>query len=215
MKKFTPVLGFLFFGIFSSGCVDNMPTEASQDQTAAEAALATDPISSGKAPEKCDPWPECRPDDTTGDWTEYSVRVVPAGENDEFDLESYCPGYTDIKLSGMWFKSDCNPSDSPNTPFDYQPIGYSADENFFQGNGSIFIDVKKKTYRFWLWPGNNHTKAYDSGTQRYDDGNLTTNDQGVVRLKIRAEHEMCQNKKRFVDCVGNVKFGDVVYTPIQ
>ena len=50
------------------------------------------------------------------------------------------------------------------------------------------------TYRFWLWPGNNHTKAYESGTQHYEDDDLKTVD-GVITLHIHATYEMCQKSE--------------------
>ena len=211
MKKLASLLSFVLFGVLCSGCSENLPTQAleKQDRSSVEAESYSlvESMVLGKG-HKCTPWPDCKDGDNSSGWITYSVTVVPAVTDN--DLESFCYGETDIKLSAIWFTHSCNTGE---TPFLYTPT--NAPQDFFAGNGSIVIDLKKMTYRFWLWTGDSRSDAYETGTQDFEATDMNTNSgTGVITLQIRRPLRMCLNQKRSKGCVGNVNFGDIVYTPI-
>ena len=216
MKKLISALSVLLLGFMYSGCTESSLTQVSdvQDRTAIEdgSFVPGDVATLGK---KCSPKPECNKEGDNSSGIEYSVVVIPILIG---DLKSFCPGLASNKLNGTWFTSDCpaaNGDDDPLplTPFDYTPKDPPADAPpnvTFKGNGSIFIDVRKGTYRFWLWETDNRSDVYETLTQFEAD---LTESEGVITLHIHESLDMCRKVKNQMLCVGKVNFGDVVYTP--
>ncbi len=218
MKKLISALSVLLLGFMYSGCTENSPTQVSEDQdrTAIEdgSFVAGDVAALGKGRVKCETWPDCPKEGDNSSGVEYEVKVVIFNSG---DLESFCPGFASNKLNGTWFTSVCpdatGDDDPPLTPFDYTPKDPPADAPpnvTFKGNGSIFIDVRKRTYRFWLWETDNRSDVYETLTQFEAD---LTESEGVITLHIHESLEMCRKVKNQMLCVGKVNFGDVVYTP--
>ena len=242
MKKLISALSVLLLGFMYSGCTENSPTQVSEDQdrTAIEdgSFVAGDVAALGK---KCTPKPECNKEGDNSSGVEYEVKVEQGdftivGDDVKY-LESFCRGLASNKLNATWFTSDCfvdgilggvliNPN-LPPTSFDYTTdfTNTDGDEVHFKfaGNGSLFIDVRKKTYRFWLWEKGNRSDVYETETKTYGnlgEGDLITTTETVngntittITLHIHESLEMCRNKKNRKGCVGDVNFGDVVFEP--